>query len=149
MEVVENKNAPGNGLTDTVSPEEGDPLNDKGNEKKQPKKGFLSSLKKEKMSEMDAEADPEDPGPSVSDSENDQELESKKRRRRQGRKDVLGIWAHKLRLTPKRGLIYLLFCGAVILLLLLVLFLIAALWPRGPSNEPCESAQCHSYSAQV
>lgn len=154
MEVVENKNAPGNGLTDAVSPEESDPLKEKdGGDKKTKKKGspikksLFGTKNKEKMTEATT-PDPEDPGPSVSDSENEQE-DKKRKRRRQGRKDVVGIWAHKCRLTPKRGLIYLLFCGVVIILLLFILFLLAALWPRGPSHEPCLSAQCHQYSSNV
>jgi hypothetical protein len=172
--VVENKNAPGNGLTDVVGPQESDPLNNKekshppppppapsGNKNKgksnnknsKGRGGLFSSMKKEKMtneSPLNAEADPEDPGPSVSDSENEQEASRKRSRRRQGpRKDIVGIYAHKCRLTPKRGLIYLLFSGAVIILLLFILFLLAALWPRGPSHPPCLTAQCHHYSGAV
>ncbi|CAL8074169.1 unnamed protein product [Orchesella dallaii] len=131
-QVVENKGLPGNGLTDSVSPEEGEPLrsNSKRGKNKQ-KKEQISMGAKQSDRELDEDSGDED------------------RDSRASRKSRLEVCARKCRLTPKRSLIYLLFCSFLIFFLLLILIILAALWPSSPSLTTCQTAQCHAYSAQI
>jgi hypothetical protein len=177
-EVLENKNIPrgrNNGLTDSVAPAESDPLKKVGGDGKKPggggklkgvlKKSGNRGSKEKKEAEMKVGIDPglldqpegtdpeeqEDPGPSVSDAEEEEE-DNKKGKKNSGRRtkpDRLGILASKYGFT-KRALIYLIFCGCLIIILFFILILLASLWPSGLPREAClGSAKCHSYSAKV
>lgn len=128
-EVVENKGLPGNGLTDAVAPEE-EPLRRSSNSsgKKKPKKEKISLVI------SSGKKSTEDDDLSETDDEKVDKLES---------------CARKCRLTPKRSLIYLIVSSVVIFVLLLILIILAALWPSSPSQQTCQTAQCHGFSAQI
>ncbi len=137
-EVVENKGLPGNGLTDSVSPEE-EPLRRSSNSSgkrgggKKPRKEQISlvSGKKKGDAEDNLSGDEEDGGGGP----------------RQTSK--LDVCARKCRLTPKRALIYLVVSSLLIFLLLLILIILIALWPSSPSQPTCQTAQCHKYTGEI
>lgn len=135
-EVVENKGLPGNGLTDSVSPEE-EPLRRSSNSSG--KRGSGKKPRKEQISLVSGKkkGDPED---NMSGDEEDGGA-------RQTSK--LDVCARKCRLTPKRALIYLVVSSLLIFLLLLILIILIALWPSSPSQPTCQSAQCHKYTAEI
>lgn len=137
-EVVENKGLPGNGLTDSVSPEE-EPLRRSSNSSgkrgggKKPRKeqiSLVSGKTKGDAGEDNMSGDEEDGGG--------------------GRPpNKLDVCARKCRLTPKRALIYLVVSSLLIFLLLLILIILIALWPSSPNQPTCQSAQCHKYTGEI
>ncbi|CAG7720297.1 unnamed protein product [Allacma fusca] len=118
--VLENKGAPGNGLTDTVSPEEVEPLKSK-------KK--INAYREEMM----------DIGP-----DGDEDRHSKG-----SDPGFLERWAYKCQLSPKRGLLYLIVAFIIILLLFIILICLAAAWPHHLNRNTCSTPQCHLFSAKV
>lgn len=130
--MVENRGLPGNGLTDSVSPEEGEPLRSKRGKKPRKEQISMGTPKKVAMKEPEVDSDDEEPGSSS-----------------RGGRNRLEACARKCQLTPKRALIYLLFSFALIFLLLMILIIMVALWPSSPSQDMCQTAQCHAYSATL
>lgn len=137
-QVVENKGLPGNGLTDSVAPEEGEPL--RSSNSKRNKNKHKNNRHKEQISLTAKKAG------MAGDDESGDEENGGVRGRANNR---LEACAKKCQLTPKRALIYLLFTSFVIFLLLLILIVLAALWPDSPYVPTCQTAQCHAYSGKI
>ena len=121
---------PGNGLTDSVSPEEIEPLRKK-------RSGYREEM-------MDIGPD----GAEMNDglerlSKNSKSISSG------GSSGILQNLAYKLKIGTKRGLLYLIVCLLLILLLFLIIIILAVNWPKDYSQTTCESPQCHLFSAKV
>lgn len=119
-EVMENRNAPGNGLDEKTGAGR---LPGPGTEEENvPLKPYSEPLPAFNEAEMEGD-----------------EKES----------DKLSSCATKCRLTPKKGHIYLILCGILIFLLLIILIVLIAFWPTSYSNNTCSSSECHQLAAQV
>lgn len=137
--MVENKGLPGNGLTDSVAPEQ-EPLRRSSNSSGKRGGNGKGKPRKEKISLVIG-------GGKIGGNEG--EISGDEEDGRRERTDRLDVCARKCRLTPKRSLIYLLVSSLLIFLLLLILIILAVLWPSSPNQPTCQSAQCHMYSADI